>query len=65
MKTNHFLFEVFLKKEPLIILPSILKEKKIRLLCLSHINNELGAITDSISLIRHLEKEGPPKLAFF
>ena len=42
----------------------LLKEKKIRLLCLSHINNELGAITDSISLIRHLEKEAPQTRLF-
>ena len=42
----------------------LLKEKKIRLLCLSHINNELGAITDSVSLIRHLEKEAPQTRLF-
>ncbi len=43
---------------------ALLKEKKIRLLCLSHINNELGTIIDSVSLIRHLEKEAPQTRLF-
>ena len=42
----------------------LLKEKKIRLLCLSHINNELGTLIDSISLIRNLEKEAPQTRLF-
>ena len=42
----------------------LLKEKRIRLLCLSHINNELGTLTDSISLIRNLEKEAPQTRLF-
>ena len=34
-----------------------LKEKRIRLLCLSHVNNEVGTINDPIPLISRLGKE--------
>lgn len=42
----------------------VLKEKRIRLLCLSHVNNELGTINDPVSLISRLEKEAPQTRLF-
>tara|TARA_B100000686_G_scaffold44218_3_gene46627 strand:- start:5447 stop:6613 length:1167 start_codon:yes stop_codon:yes gene_type:complete len=43
---------------------SILKEKKIKLLCLSYVNNELGTIIDPVSLMKHLEQEAPQTRLF-
>jgi len=43
---------------------SILKEKKIKLLCLSYVNNELGTIIDPVSLMKHLEQEVPQTRLF-
>lgn len=42
----------------------LLKEEKVRLLCLSHVNNELGTINDPIPLISGLEKESPQTRLF-
>ena len=42
----------------------LLKEKKIRLLCLSHVNNELGTINDPVSLIDGMKKESPKTRLF-
>jgi cysteine desulfurase len=42
----------------------LLKEKRIRLLCLSHVNNELGTINDPLPLIASLEKEAPETRLF-
>ena len=42
----------------------LLKEKKIRLLCLSHVNNELGTINDPVSLIDAMKKESPKTRLF-
>jgi len=42
----------------------LLKEKKIRLLCLSHVNNELGAINDPVLLIDTMKKESPQTRLF-
>ena len=43
---------------------SILKERKIKLLCLSYVNNELGTIIDPVSLMKHLEQEVPQTRLF-
>lgn len=43
---------------------NLLKEEKVRLLCLSHVNNELGTINDPIPLISGLEKESPQTRLF-
>ena len=43
---------------------SILKENKIKLLCLSYVNNELGTIIDPVSLMKHLEQEAPQTRLF-
>ena len=40
-------------------MPSLIKKKNIRLLCLSHVNNELGTINDPVPLIEALKKESP------
>ena len=42
----------------------LLKEKKIRLLCLSHVNNELGTINDPVPLIDAMKKESPKTRLF-
>ena len=42
----------------------LLKEKKIRLLCLSHVNNELGTINDPVPLIEAMKKESPKTRLF-
>ena len=42
----------------------LLKEKRIKLLCLSHVNNELGTINDVTSLISGLEKNSPQTRLF-
>lgn len=42
----------------------LLKEKRIRLLCLSHVNNELGAINNATALITRLENEAPQTRLF-
>ena len=42
----------------------LLKEKRIKLLCLSHVNNELGKINDAASLISGLENEAPQTRLF-
>ena len=42
----------------------LLKEKRIKLLCLSHVNNELGTINDAASLISGLENEAPQTRLF-
>ena len=42
----------------------LLKEKKIRLLCLSHVNNELGTINDPVPLIDAMKKESPQTRLF-
>jgi len=42
----------------------LLKEKKIKLLCLSHVNNELGTINDPVSLIDAMKKESPKTRLF-
>ena len=42
----------------------LLKEKKIRLLCLSHVNNELGTINDPVLLIDAMKKESPQTRLF-
>lgn len=42
----------------------LLQEKRVRLLCLSHVNNELGSINDPVSLITALEKESPQTRLF-
>jgi len=36
-----------------------LHEKRVRLLCLSHVNNELGAVNDPVSLARALARAAP------
>ncbi len=42
----------------------LLKEKKTRLLCLSHVNNELGTINDPVLLIDAMKKESPQTRLF-
>ena len=42
----------------------LLKKKKIRLLCLSHVNNELGTINDPVLLIDAMKKESPQTRLF-
>ena len=42
----------------------LLKEKSIRLLCLSHVNNELGTINDPVPLISRLKKDSPQTRLF-
>lgn len=42
----------------------LLKEKRIKLLCLSHVNNELGTINDPFPIISGLEKESPQTRLF-
>jgi cysteine desulfurase len=42
----------------------LLKEKRIRLLCLSHVNNELGTINDPVALISKLKKDAPQTRLF-
>ena len=37
----------------------ILKEKRVKLLCLSHVNNELGTVNDPLQVISALAKESP------
>lgn len=43
---------------------SILKENRVRLLCLSHVNNELGTVNDPLKIISALEKESPQTRLF-
>ena len=62
--------------EPLSLLPfqregrldltslTILRENRVRLLCLSHVNNELGTVNDPLSIISALEKESPQTKLF-
>ena len=62
--------------EPLSLLPlqregrldlaslAILKENRVRLLCLSHVNNELGAVNDPLKIISALVKESPQTKLF-
>ena len=68
-------FKIF-KNEPLSLLEfckegrldlsclPLLKEKRIRLLCLSHVNNELGTINDPAPLIAKLKKDAPQTRLF-
>lgn len=42
----------------------LLKEKKVKLLCLSHVNNELGTINDPVPLISGLKRESPQTRLF-
>jgi cysteine desulfurase len=42
----------------------LLKEKRIKLLCLSHVNNELGTINDPITLISKLKNDAPQTRLF-
>jgi cysteine desulfurase len=42
----------------------LLKERRIRLLCLSHVNNELGAINDPVPLITKLKNDAPQTRLF-
>ena len=42
----------------------ILKEKRVKLLCLSHVNNELGTVNDPLQIISALEKESPQTKLF-
>ena len=68
-------FKIF-KNEPLSLLEfckegrldlsclPLLKEKRIRLLCLSHVNNELGTINDPAPLIAMLKKDAPQTRLF-
>jgi cysteine desulfurase len=68
-------FKIF-KNEPLSLLEfckegrldlsclPLLKEKRIRLLCLSHVNNELGTINDPVALISKLKKDAPQTRLF-
>jgi cysteine desulfurase len=42
----------------------LLKEKRIKLLCLSHVNNELGTINDPIKLISRLKNDAPQTRLF-
>jgi cysteine desulfurase len=42
----------------------LLKEKRIRLLCLSHVNHELGTINDPAPLIAKLKKDAPQTRLF-
>ena len=41
-----------------------LKEKRVRLLCLSHVNNELGTVNDPLKIISALAKESPQTRLF-
>lgn len=41
-----------------------LKKQKIRLLCLSHVNNELGSVNDPVLLLPALEKQSPQTRLF-
>ena len=62
--------------EPLSLLPfqvegrldlksiSILREKRVKLLCLSHVNNELGTVNDPSQVISALVKESPQTKLF-
>lgn len=43
---------------------SILREQRVRLLCLSHVNNELGTVNDPISVISALAKDSPQTKLF-
>ena len=42
----------------------LLKEKRIRLLCLSHVNNELGTINESVPLLSKLKSDAPQTRLF-
>jgi cysteine desulfurase len=42
----------------------LLKEKRIKLLCLSHVNNELGTINDPVTLISRLKHDAPQTRLF-
>ena len=42
----------------------LLKEKRIKLLCLSHVNNELGTINDPVTLISRLKNDAPQTRLF-
>jgi cysteine desulfurase len=42
----------------------LLKEKRIKLLCLSHVNNELGTINDPVILISRLKSDSPQTRIF-
>jgi len=70
---------VFLKQfgnEPFSLLPwqkesrldlisiPILKEQRVKLLCLSHVNNELGTVNDPVQIISALAKESPQTKLF-
>ncbi|MBC8288490.1 MAG: cysteine desulfurase [Nitrospinae bacterium] len=62
--------------EPLSLLPfqregrldltslAILKENRVRLICLSHVNNELGTVNDPLKIISALAKESPKTKLF-
>jgi cysteine desulfurase len=43
---------------------ALLKEKRIKLLCLSHVNNELGTINDPVKLISGLKNDAPQTRLF-
>ncbi len=43
---------------------SILKENRVKLLCLSHANNELGTVNDPLQIISALAKESPQTKLF-
>jgi len=42
----------------------ILKEERVKLLCLSHVNNELGTVNDPLQIISALAKESPQTKLF-
>jgi cysteine desulfurase len=42
----------------------VLAEKRVRLLCLSHVNNELGSVNDPAPLVRALEAASPATRLF-
>jgi len=41
-----------------------IKENRVKLLCLSHVNNELGTVNDPLQVISALEKESPQTKLF-
>ena len=43
---------------------SVLSENRVRLLCLSHVNNELGTVNDPLNIISALARESPQTKLF-
>ncbi len=74
--TESLMFLKQFHNEPLSLLPfqidgrldlncvSRLKENRVRLLCLSHVNNELGTVNDPLQIISALAKESPQTKLF-